>query len=168
VGGRCAAAKQKLVASKCSSFRGVLHHTKGNQDGKRDIEKASGGGSFGRFIATSLAITHIGDEDSNKYTLGWTTTHFKPSPKQVAVRENFVWCITDEDPKDAARKDLPTPFELASLLPVGGLKSSEWLQLAQETWRSMNQEDMKEIRPRCGQMVRFSKKDGDKWFPVVD
>ena len=142
------------------------HHTKGNQEGKRDIEKASGGGSFGRFIASSLAITHIGDEDSNKYTLGWTTSHFKPSPKQVAVREDFVWRTTDEDPKEAARKDLPTPFELASLLPTDGLKSSEWLQLAQETWPNMNLEDMNHIGPKCGQIVRFSKKDGDKWFPV--
>jgi RecA-family ATPase len=79
------------------------HHTKGNQEGKRDIEKGSGGGAFGRFVASNLAITHVGDEANMKFTLGWTTSHFPPSPKQVAVREGFEWVITDEDPKTAAK-----------------------------------------------------------------
>jgi hypothetical protein len=149
-----------------SEFSGIgtvfaHHHTKGSQDGKRDIEKASGGGSFGRFVASSLAITHVGDEDSNKFTLGWTTSHFQRSPKQVAVRDGFQWIITDEDPKTVERK-VYTIDQLMAALPDEEATSERWLELS-----GIPQGEFESLRPKAKKDGRVYKSQlSGKWEPT--
>ena len=141
------------------------HHTKGSQEGKRDIEKASGGGSFGRFISSSLAITHIGDEDSNKYTLGWTMSHFPSAKQQVAIREGCAWTITDEDPKEASKKHF-TLDQLMEVLPNDGMTGDEWQDACKDI--GMSWSDFRELRPKAKRAGRvdFSKLTG-RWTPSV-
>jgi RecA-family ATPase len=141
------------------------HHSKGSQDGKRDIEKASGGGAFGRFVASSLAITLI-DEESRKYTLGWTTTNFKPSPKQVAYRDEFEWRITDEDPKEAV-KNHRTIDDIMSCLPDAGLTSEHWLAACREQF-DISDGAFEKLRPKAKKAGRcYLSKSSDKWEPTT-
>jgi RecA-family ATPase len=141
------------------------HHSKGSQEGKRDIEKASGGGAFGRFVASSLAITLI-DEETHKYTLGWTTTHFPPSPKQVAYREEFQWRITDEDPKEAVRNHR-TVDQIMAALPDDGATSDVWLEACREEFE-ISDDAFKTLRSnaRRTERIHFTKID-NKWKPTV-
>jgi RecA-family ATPase len=141
------------------------HHTKGNQDGKRDIEKASGGGAFGRFVASSLAITLI-DEESRKYTLGWTTTNFKPSPKQVAYRDEFEWRITEEDPKEAV-KNHRTIDDIMAALPDDGLSSDSWLAACRQKFE-ITDDAFEYLRPRSREAGRthFVRIE-NAWKPTV-
>jgi hypothetical protein len=142
------------------------HHTKGSQDGKRDIEKSSGGGSFGRFVASNLAITLL-DEATMKFTLGWTCTNFPPQARQVAYREEFGWRITDEDPK-TAKKANHSIDAIMACLPHDGVRSVVWLDLCKEQF-PVSPDAFKTVRTAAkdGGWVEYDKKDGDKWKPTA-
>jgi regulatory protein RepA len=155
-----------LVRIKTTTGTSIIfahHHAKGRQDGKRSIEQASGGGALGRFVDSNLAITHISpDEDELKYTLGWTTRHFKGSPKQVAYREEFTWRITDEDPKTAGKSQF-TVDQILAVLPDEGLMSEQWFLRCQsepelEGLKDTRFEKLRSTAAKAGR-IKLSKKD---------
>jgi RecA-family ATPase len=163
-------AKLGRILREIAEFTGISilfahHHTKGSQDGKRDIEKASGGGAFGRFVSSSLAITLI-DEETSKFTLGWTTTNFRRSPKQVAYHEEFVWHITDEDPREAARNHR-TIDEIMSCLPDEGLTSEHWFVACQEKFPNLSQRAFTDLRPKTRARAHYSP-ISKKWEPMSE
>jgi RecA-family ATPase len=77
------------------------HDSKGNKEGVRGIERSSGAGAWGRFVAANLSIAYRGSGDGGddqKYELCWTTTNFPKQSVQVAKRNQFIWEILDEEP----------------------------------------------------------------------
>jgi RecA-family ATPase len=141
------------------------HHTKGNQDGKRDIEKASGGGAFGRFVQSGLAITLV-DDAASQYTLGWTTSNFPPTPKQVAYRREFSWEITDEDPKNVGKKIL-TVDDIVDCLPNEGARSETWLELCRDK-HEVSDKAFEALRARAKRDERvYMSPIGKTWQPTA-
>jgi len=141
------------------------HHTKGSQDGKRDIEKAAGGGSFGRFVAASVAVTLL-DENTHKYSIGWTTSHFPPTPKVVAYREEFLWRVTDEDPNS---KPTFTVDQKMSVLESRGATSEEWFEACADNFSGISFESFKTLRARARKDKRADiNKSDQKWYPTQE
>ena len=107
-------------------------------------------------------------EDEFKYTLGWTTTNFKPSPKQVAIRENFQWVITDEDPKQASKSHYRTTDDIVNQLPTEGLRSEQWLDLCREHFE-ITEDAFQTLRVKAKNegRIHYVRSDGDKWKPSV-
>jgi RecA-family ATPase len=141
------------------------HHSKGMQEGKRDIEMASGGGSFGRFVASNLAISYAGTDKTSKYKLGWTTSHFKKQDDEVWERDGFIWTATDEDPTKLGRANFQIS-DIMAYLPNEGLPSSEWYA-ACRVGLDISETAFETVRAQASKAgyIKHVKKGGDKWLP---
>jgi len=70
------------------------HFSKGKQDGKRGIEKASGAGAWGRFPEVSLSIDQHSQKDC--YNFEPTYRSFAPQLPFVAERVNGTWVLQSD------------------------------------------------------------------------
>jgi hypothetical protein len=71
----------------------VHHFSKGSQQGKRGIEKASGAGAFGRFVDCSISIDQNPTKDCFNFEV--TARSFAQTPAFVAKRTNGVWEVIE-------------------------------------------------------------------------
>jgi RecA-family ATPase len=137
------------------------HMTKGSQEGKRDIERASGGGAFGRFVQSSLAIT-LQSETDHKYRLGWTTSFFPPQAAQIAYRNGLEWEISDEDPN--AGKAAYTVENIMECLPSYGASSDIWFEKSRDEFPEMTTDAFQTLRAKAKkeEWAKYNKAT-DKW-----
>jgi hypothetical protein len=78
----------------------------------------------------------------------------------VAIRSGFRWQVTDEDPKEAAKKTI-SPQELASVLPSEGADTEQWFKLAFDAY-GVTKTAFEKIRPKCKNgLVNFARKTAD-------
>jgi hypothetical protein len=141
------------------------HHSKGGQEGKRDIEMASGGGTFGRFVAANLAISYAGTDKTSKYKLGWTASHFPKQDDEVWERDGVIWNKTDEDPAKIGRANFQIS-DIMAYLPNEGLSSHDWLKACRADL-DISDTAFETVRAQASKagFILHSKKGGDKWRP---
>jgi hypothetical protein len=110
----------------------VHHFSKGSQQGKRGIEKASGAGAWGRFPDVCLAIDRHTQDFC--YNFEVTTRTFAEEKPFVARRENGLWTV--QDGLQVEHKSASTAASLTDILRVldgNELTVGEWQQRCLDT-----------------------------------
>jgi RecA-family ATPase len=112
------------------------HHAKGSQQGKRAIERASGAGSWGRFVDSSIDIT--AHTETGCFNFEITPRNFPPQNAFVARRMAGipVW-LREDGLKPEAKKgnDAAALTDLLQILGGQELTPGDWKQACEDKLR---------------------------------